>query len=226
MHRDELLSNVYVILRQHTCRRPPAAFVGFKTAGKTCRIYGKQHGMRISRFGSAVPTMSVHCADCLQLGTAQPADFSTMARRALAVSRSVAYNFAAASTVLAALWTCMSPVAVHKWSHGCARWKPRSPGSGPRRQVTRMMPIGVPRVPYRSQKEGSWQWVDIWNCLVICFAISCAAGCLQRIKADLLSTPFRLARPTTACGPSAAPIVTQVALNAVSGAHHLPQQSG
>ncbi len=29
-----------------------------------------------------------------------------------------------------------------------------------------MMPIGVPRVPYRSQREGSWQWVDIWNCLV------------------------------------------------------------
>lgn len=28
-----------------------------------------------------------------------------------------------------------------------------------------MMPIGVPRVPYRSPKDGSWQWVDIWNCL-------------------------------------------------------------
>ena len=40
--------------------------------------------------------------------------------------------------------------------------------SGPTRQVTRMMPIGVPRVPYRSAKEGSWQWVDIWNCLVSC----------------------------------------------------------
>ena len=34
-----------------------------------------------------------------------------------------------------------------------------------RRRVTRMMPIGVPRVPYRTPKEGSWQWVDIWNCL-------------------------------------------------------------
>ena len=41
-----------------------------------------------------------------------------------------------------------------------------SGGGGPRRQVTRMMPIGVPRVPYRTPKEGSWQWVDIWNCLV------------------------------------------------------------
>lgn len=34
-----------------------------------------------------------------------------------------------------------------------------------RRQITRMMPIGVPRVPYRTPKEGGWQWVDIWNCL-------------------------------------------------------------
>ncbi|CAL5226195.1 g9031 [Coccomyxa viridis] len=37
--------------------------------------------------------------------------------------------------------------------------------SGPRRQVTRMMPIGVPRVPYRTPQSGGWQWVDIWNCL-------------------------------------------------------------
>lgn len=28
-----------------------------------------------------------------------------------------------------------------------------------------MMPIGVPRVPYRTPNENSWQWVDIWNCL-------------------------------------------------------------
>ncbi|KAG7671584.1 putative ATP-dependent Clp protease proteolytic subunit-related protein 2, chloroplastic [Nannochloris sp. 'desiccata'] len=40
-----------------------------------------------------------------------------------------------------------------------------SPTTTPRRQVTRMMPIGVPRVPYRTPKEGTWQWVDIWNCL-------------------------------------------------------------
>ena len=38
-----------------------------------------------------------------------------------------------------------------------------------KRQVTRMMPIGVPRVPYRTPKEGGWQWVDIWNCLVRTF---------------------------------------------------------
>lgn len=34
-----------------------------------------------------------------------------------------------------------------------------------RKTVTKMMPIGVPRVPYRTPKESSWQWVDIWNCL-------------------------------------------------------------
>lgn len=29
-----------------------------------------------------------------------------------------------------------------------------------------MMPIGVPRVPYRNTAEGTWQWLDIWNALV------------------------------------------------------------
>eukprot|EP00241_Pyramimonas_parkeae_P011227 CAMPEP_0114226954 /NCGR_PEP_ID=MMETSP0058-20121206/1521_1 /TAXON_ID=36894 /ORGANISM="Pyramimonas parkeae, CCMP726" /LENGTH=204 /DNA_ID=CAMNT_0001337741 /DNA_START=186 /DNA_END=800 /DNA_ORIENTATION=+ len=28
-----------------------------------------------------------------------------------------------------------------------------------------MMAIGVPRVPYKTPGENSWQWVDIWNCL-------------------------------------------------------------
>lgn len=37
-------------------------------------------------------------------------------------------------------------------------------GSGRRRTAT-MMPIGVPRVPYKTPNENSWQWVDIWNCL-------------------------------------------------------------
>jgi hypothetical protein len=37
-------------------------------------------------------------------------------------------------------------------------------GSSTRKQVTKC-PIGVPRVPYRTPREGSWQWVDIWNCL-------------------------------------------------------------
>lgn len=33
------------------------------------------------------------------------------------------------------------------------------------RQRVTMMPIGVPRVPYKTPGENSWQWVDIWNCL-------------------------------------------------------------
>jgi len=33
------------------------------------------------------------------------------------------------------------------------------------RSVSTMMPIGVPRVPYKTPNENSWQWVDIWNCL-------------------------------------------------------------
>lgn len=31
--------------------------------------------------------------------------------------------------------------------------------------MSTMMPIGVPRVPYRTPGEGGWQWVDIWNVL-------------------------------------------------------------
>ena len=40
----------------------------------------------------------------------------------------------------------------------------RRSGAPVRRAVT-MMPIGVPRVPYRTPGENSWQWVDLWNCL-------------------------------------------------------------
>ncbi|KAL8112375.1 hypothetical protein AgCh_019904 [Apium graveolens] len=35
----------------------------------------------------------------------------------------------------------------------------------PNRSRARMMPIGTPRVPYRTPGEGSWQWVDLWNAL-------------------------------------------------------------
>ena len=38
-------------------------------------------------------------------------------------------------------------------------------GGGGARSVATMMPIGVPRVPYKTPNENSWQWVDIWNCL-------------------------------------------------------------
>mmetsp|Transcript_759 Transcript_759/g.1756 ORF Transcript_759/g.1756 Transcript_759/m.1756 type:complete len:289 (-) Transcript_759:358-1224(-) len=40
-----------------------------------------------------------------------------------------------------------------------------SPSGKGSRRVTTMMPIGVPRVPYKTPNENSWQWVDIWNCL-------------------------------------------------------------
>ncbi|CAK7355754.1 unnamed protein product [Dovyalis caffra] len=31
--------------------------------------------------------------------------------------------------------------------------------------AVKMMPIGTPKVPYRTPGEGTWQWVDIWNAL-------------------------------------------------------------
>ena len=57
-------------------------------------------------------------------------------------------------------WCAFRHSVLTGWKALCRR------SSGPRRQVTRMMPIGVPRVPYRTPREGGWQWVDIWNCLV------------------------------------------------------------
>ena len=36
--------------------------------------------------------------------------------------------------------------------------------SAGRRIAATMMPVGVPRVPYKG-KFRNWQWVDIWNCL-------------------------------------------------------------
>jgi Clp protease len=47
-----------------------------------------------------------------------------------------------------------------------------SGASGARKRLATMMPMGVPRVPYRNPKHNMWQWVDIWNCLYrerICF---------------------------------------------------------
>ncbi|CAI6000850.1 unnamed protein product [Closterium sp. NIES-65] len=40
----------------------------------------------------------------------------------------------------------------------------RPAGAGRRARVV-MMPIGTPKVPYRTPGEGGWQWVDIWNVL-------------------------------------------------------------
>ncbi|KAF9587612.1 hypothetical protein IFM89_004444 [Coptis chinensis] len=40
----------------------------------------------------------------------------------------------------------------------------RTSNKATRAQI-RMMPIGVPRVPFRTPGEGTWQWVDLWNAL-------------------------------------------------------------
>ncbi|KAL7167343.1 hypothetical protein ACSBR2_037915 [Camellia fascicularis] len=41
----------------------------------------------------------------------------------------------------------------------------RTCDSKPTRARVTMMPIGTPRVPYRTPGEGTWQWVDLWNAL-------------------------------------------------------------
>ncbi|CAL5429767.1 unnamed protein product [Camellia sinensis] len=41
----------------------------------------------------------------------------------------------------------------------------RTCDSKPTRARIGMIPIGTPRVPYRTPGEGTWQWVDLWNAL-------------------------------------------------------------
>ncbi|PON57425.1 ATP-dependent Clp protease proteolytic subunit [Parasponia andersonii] len=43
--------------------------------------------------------------------------------------------------------------------------QPRINNQKPTRAQVGMMPIGTPRVPYRTPGEGTWQWVDLWNAL-------------------------------------------------------------
>ncbi|KAE8055169.1 hypothetical protein FH972_012030 [Carpinus fangiana] len=43
--------------------------------------------------------------------------------------------------------------------------QPRTRNNIAMRGRARMMPIGTPRVPYRTPGEGTWQWVDLWNAL-------------------------------------------------------------
>lgn len=43
--------------------------------------------------------------------------------------------------------------------------QPRIRNHKPTRAQVGMMPIGTPRVPYRTPGEGTWQWVDLWNAL-------------------------------------------------------------
>ena len=61
--------------------------------------------------------------------------------------------------------------------------------SGPRRRVTKM-PIGVPKVPYRSAQAGGWQWIDIWNCLV-----SWHASCSNFTRATMIAEAFKRCAP-------------------------------
>lgn len=42
----------------------------------------------------------------------------------------------------------------------------RTRNQRPSRVRIGMMPIGTPKVPYRTPGEGTWQWVDLWNALV------------------------------------------------------------
>lgn len=67
--------------------------------------------------------------------------------------------------------------------------------SGPRRTRATMMPVGVPRVPYRLPRSNYWAWVDIWNCLyrerivflskVRCSHTSWPLACLNRPSCHL-----------------------------------------
>lgn len=56
----------------------------------------------------------------------------------------------------------------------------------PIRAGVKMMPIGTPRVPYRTPGEGTWQWVDLWNALVswsrLIFCIYCSLGLLPQAE--------------------------------------------
>ncbi|XP_028762736.1 ATP-dependent Clp protease proteolytic subunit-related protein 2, chloroplastic-like isoform X2 [Neltuma alba] len=47
--------------------------------------------------------------------------------------------------------------------HKSLQW--RSENHRATRARIQMMPIGTPRVPYRTPGEGTWQWVDLWNAL-------------------------------------------------------------
>ncbi|KAM1034483.1 hypothetical protein PS1_038168 [Malus domestica] len=43
--------------------------------------------------------------------------------------------------------------------------QPRTQNHRSSRARVGMMPIGTPKVPYRTPGEGTWQWVDLWNAL-------------------------------------------------------------
>jgi hypothetical protein len=45
------------------------------------------------------------------------------------------------------------------------------------RSQIHMMPIGTPRVAYRTPGEGSYQWIDLWNALVSCYILIYIVNC-------------------------------------------------
>jgi hypothetical protein len=77
-----------------------------------------------------------------------------------------------------------------------------------------MMPIGVPRVPYRSQKEGSWQWVDIWNCLVSPFLPGCSLGLASCVLSPWVHLYLKSCPDLQGCMPASAasPVRTVITL--------------
>ncbi|KAK7330702.1 hypothetical protein VNO77_24900 [Canavalia gladiata] len=60
----------------------------------------------------------------------------------------------------------------------------------PSRAQIQMMPIGTPRVPYKSPGEGAWQWVDLWNALyrerIICIGQEIDEDFSNQILATML----------------------------------------
>ncbi|KAH1202175.1 ATP-dependent Clp protease proteolytic subunit-related protein 2, chloroplastic [Glycine max] len=57
---------------------------------------------------------------------------------------------------------CNTPRLTEMKSKGlCFRYANHNPSMA----RIRMMPIGTPKVPYRTPGEGTWQWVDVWNAL-------------------------------------------------------------
>lgn len=89
-----------------------------------------------------------------------------------------------------------------------ACWSRDSSGAC-RAQVT-MMPIGTPKVPYRTPQEGGWQWVDIWNVLVS------ASNWLQFVFFKLALRPCPLLTQT----------LDQIQICRSWRLHHLPRGLG
>lgn len=73
---------------------------------------------------------------------------------------------AACLHVYGAVWSVLSGMTrrPHATQHTAepADTNNRAKGAG-HRVTAKMMPIGVPKVPWKSPGENVWQWVDLWN---------------------------------------------------------------